>query len=60
MCPTPDAPVNGNEEMVLADVSAAVKKPEGSHTHGAKHGFYNRPSDFLSNTSNWKVSVFLE
>lgn len=61
MCPPADPPVNGNgqdEEMVLADVSENVKSTNGAaHHHGQKKGFYARPSDFLSNTSNWKVSV---
>ena len=57
MCPPQDPPTNGaDEEMVPIDLSSAVKTNNGgSHTHGAKKGFYARPSDFLSNTSNWKI-----
>lgn len=63
MCPPADAPIaNGNEEMVPIDTDDAphipppasngesVPPPVKSHK-----GLYARPSDFLSNTSNWKV-----
>ncbi|BEJ17983.1 hypothetical protein CspHIS471_0702600 [Cutaneotrichosporon sp. HIS471] len=59
MCPAPDPVSNGNgtpEEMVPVDLGSAVndnKKMELKH--GTKKGFYARPSDFLSNTSNWKI-----
>jgi hypothetical protein len=43
--------------MVPVDLSTAVKS-NGTDRHGDKKGFYARPSDFLSNTSNWKVSNF--
>lgn len=58
MCPPEDKPVaNGSEEMVAIDLASAVKT--NGHLNGGekdKKGFYNRPSDFLSNTSNWQVS----
>ncbi|KAL7418556.1 homocitrate synthase lys21 [Cryptotrichosporon argae] len=66
MCPPPDAPINGNghDEMVPIDTSApALPATNGKQeaassnelTHYAKKGFYARPADFLSNTSNWKI-----
>lgn len=60
MCPHEPAPeTNGADaEMIPVDLGAAVKTNDGPK-HGEKKGFYSRPSDFLSNTSNWKVSVVL-
>lgn len=58
MCPHEPAPetTNGADaEMVSVDLGAAVKTNDGPK-HGEKKGFYSRPSDFLSNTSNWQVS----
>lgn len=57
MCPTPDQIETNKEDMVPVDLSTAVKS-NGTDRHGDKKGFYARPSDFLSNTSNWKVSNF--
>lgn len=38
------------------DLGTAVASNDNmSLKHGTKKGFYARPSDFLSNTSNWKV-----
>jgi hypothetical protein len=60
MCPPPDPVSNGNgtsEEMVPVDLGTAVRDNNSmALKHGTKKGFYARPSDFLSNTSNWKVS----
>lgn len=62
MCPHEPVPeTNGSgadAEMTPVDLSSAVKTNEGPK-HGEKKGFYSRPSDFLSNTSNWKVSESL-
>lgn len=59
MCPPADnLPVNGDEEMVQVDLADAVKVDNHALQHGTKKGFYARPSDFLSNTSNWKVGLF--
>jgi hypothetical protein len=85
MCPPPDAPVEGKEEMVPIDTTQpslpppsqtgpaetnnANGKPSSTPANGdanghshppavkSHKGLYNRPSDFLSNTSNWKVSA---
>lgn len=71
MCPTPDAPANGHEEMVPIDTQQpslpppAQTKPNGKAENGHSHppavqshkGVYGRASDFLSNTSNWKVGI---
>ncbi|RSH81160.1 Saccharopine dehydrogenase [Apiotrichum porosum] len=54
MCPTPDQIETNKEDMVPVDLSTAVKS-NGTDRHGDKKGFYARPSDFLSNTSNWKI-----
>lgn len=58
MCPHEPAPeTNGADaEMIPVDLGQAVKTNDGPK-HGEKKGFYSRPSDFLSNTSNWKVSA---
>lgn len=58
MCPHEPAPeTNGADaEMIPVDLGQAVKTNDGPK-HGEKKGFYSRPSDFLSNTSNWKVST---
>lgn len=59
MCPPPDPVSNGNgtsEEMVPVDLGTAVRDNNSmALKHGTKKGFYARPSDFLSNTSNWKI-----
>ncbi|CAK9782356.1 homocitrate synthase [Cutaneotrichosporon oleaginosum] len=59
MCPPPDPVSNGNgtsEEMVPVDLGTAVRDNNSmALKHGTKKGFYARPSDFLSNVSNWKI-----
>ncbi|BEI86946.1 hypothetical protein CcaverHIS002_0702920 [Cutaneotrichosporon cavernicola] len=59
MCPAPDPVSNGNgtpEEMIPVDLGSAVNDNKKMDLkHGTKKGFYARPSDFLSNTSNWKI-----
>ncbi|GMK59977.1 hypothetical protein CspeluHIS016_0901940 [Cutaneotrichosporon spelunceum] len=57
MCPPPDPVTNGgSEEMVPVDLGSAVNdNGDKSLKHGTKKGFYARPSDFLSNTSNWQI-----
>ena len=66
MCPPADAPTtNGQEEMVPIDNSNTPHLPPSTNeTNGVSapppvkshKGLYARPADFLSNTSNWKVS----
>jgi homocitrate synthase len=42
--------------MVPVDLGTAVRDNNSmALKHGTKKGFYARPSDFLSNTSNWKI-----
>lgn len=70
MCPTPDETnANGKEEMVAIDTQQPSlpppqqTQPNGKAENGHSHppavkshkGVYGRASDFLSNTSNWKV-----
>lgn len=69
MCPPADQP-NGNgtshEDMVPVDTTNAPHiPPPPAQTNGhsepppvkSHKGVYGRASDFLSNTSNWKVSL---
>ena len=64
MCPPADAPIaNGSEEMVPINTDDAPHIPPPAANGEsvpppvkAHKGLYARPSDFLSNTSNWKVS----
>lgn len=72
MCPPADEPINNgaDQEMVAIEtntphissssasqvngaVGTAQAQPPAVKTH---KGLYGRASDFLSNTSNWKVS----
>ena len=73
MCPGADGPVTSGttpEEMVAIETTAPALPPPTSQTNGHSEppsvkshkkngaGSYSRASDFLSNTSNWKVSVY--
>ena len=73
MCPNPDGPVTSgttSDEMVAIETTAPALPPPTSQTNGHSEppsvkshkkngaGSYSRASDFLSNTSNWKVGFF--
>ncbi|CAD6574559.1 MAG: Saccharopine dehydrogenase [Tremellales sp. Tagirdzhanova-0007] len=70
MCPGADGPVTSGttpEEMVAIETTAPALPPPTSQTNGHSEppsvkshkkngaGSYSRASDFLSNTSNWKI-----
>nr|ACZ80657.1 putative homocitrate synthase [Cryptococcus depauperatus] len=69
MCPTPDQPTTNTSDQVMVPVDitsphvnttskdhtsngTAVAQPPAVKSH---RGLYGRASDFLSNTSNWKI-----
>lgn len=68
MCPSPDTPANGtHEEMVPIETNApALPEPSLNERNGhvdppkvkSHKESYGRASDFLSNTSNWKVCLY--
>lgn len=70
MCPNPDGPTTAgptSDEMVPIETNAPPLPPPSFETNGHSepptvkshkgNGAYGRASDFLSNTSNWKVGL---
>ena len=69
MCPQPENLASEEmEQVVPVETSTPHTTPSESKVNGhgapppvkSHKGMYGRASDFLSNTSNWKVSMFAD